>query len=204
MPVRFPVWLLVALQAPSTTPVDLLRRVEERAQKTTSLMAEFEQTYQSAALGRELKERGTLRIKRPSRMLWEYAFPEKKLFVSDGKTFYFYVPSERQVVVREQSGERGVAMSLLAGGAGMLTQFNASFDDTGGARRLRLTPKAADPEVEHLLVDVDADARIVGLEVYDAQGNRSHFRFEKLRENVVLDDRLFHFEVPKGVSVVSG
>ena len=55
-----------------------------------------------------------------------------------------------------------------------------------------------------MLVDVDAQARIVGLDVYDAQGNRSRFRFEKLRDNIALDDRLFRFEVPKGVSVVTG
>jgi outer membrane lipoprotein-sorting protein len=44
----------------------------------------------------------------------------------------------------------------------------------------------------------------VGIEIWDAQGNRSRFRFEKLRENIALDDRLFRFEVPKGVTVIAG
>ena len=29
-------------------------------------------------------------------MRWEYAEPKEKVFVSDGKTAYFYVPGERQ------------------------------------------------------------------------------------------------------------
>jgi outer membrane lipoprotein carrier protein len=65
--------------------------VEERSRRTTSLVADFVQTYKSAALGRELVERGTLQLKRPGRMRWEYVHPEKKTFVSDGKSFFFYV-----------------------------------------------------------------------------------------------------------------
>mgnify|MGYP003694233875 CR=1 FL=1 len=36
----------------------------------------------------EVVERGTLAIKKPGRMRWEYKEPEHKLFVSDGKQFF--------------------------------------------------------------------------------------------------------------------
>ena len=60
-------------------------------------------------------ETGTVALKRPGRMRWEYETPEKKTFVSDGTRVFFYVPADRQVIVRQQAGERGVAMALLSG-----------------------------------------------------------------------------------------
>jgi outer membrane lipoprotein-sorting protein len=55
-----------------------------------------------------------------------------------------------------------------------------------------------------VLLEVDAGARIRSIEVVDVQGNRSHFRFQDVRENVGLKDKLFRFEIPDGVEVVSG
>lgn len=191
---------MLAPQAPATR--SLIERVEERTRHTVTLSADFVQSYRSAALGRELVERGTLRLKRPGRMLWSYEQPEKKTFVSDGQAFYFYVPEDKQVIVREQSGERGLAVKLLAGDAGLLSQFQANLEP--GGQRIQLVPKTPDPELERAFLEIDAAARIVGIEIWDAQGNQSRFRFEKLKENLPLDDKLFRFEVPRGVAVVAG
>ena len=52
----------------------------------------------------------------PRMMRWEYKNPEEKLFVSDGKTVYFYVPADRQVnkeAVRETLDDRIPLMFLL-------------------------------------------------------------------------------------------
>jgi outer membrane lipoprotein carrier protein len=182
----------------------LLRRVEARHRAAGTLTARFVQSYTSGLLGRTLVERGTVSIKSPGRMLWEYKDPEKKTFVSDGRTFYFYVPADRQVVIREQAGEKGVAALLLSGGEA-LGQFSVEARPaTAGLTRLRLAPRRADPEVEEVLLDVDDQARIHAIEVRDAQGNRSVFRFDSIREGVSLPDRLFRFAIPKGVEVIAG
>jgi outer membrane lipoprotein carrier protein len=183
---------------------ELLRRVEARHRAAGTLTAHFVQSYTSGLLGRTLVERGTVKVKSPGRMLWEYKEPEKKTFVSDGRTFYFYVPADRQVVIREQAGEKGVAALLLSGGE-VLRQFAVETQPGApGLQRLRLTPRRPDPEVEDVLLDVDDEGRIHAIEVHDAQGNRSVFRFDSIREGVSLPDRLFRFEVPKGVEVITG
>jgi outer membrane lipoprotein carrier protein len=194
--------LVAGLLAQPVSADGLARRVEERTRRTTSLVAEFVQSYRSASLGRELVERGTLELKRPGRMRWEYLHPEKKTFISDGKSFFFYVPGERQVIVREQSGEQGIAVRLLSGEGGILAQFDVAPDKDGS--RLRLTPKKPDAELERAFLEADADGRIVGIEIWDVQGNQSRFTFGKVRENVSLDERRFRFEVPKGVTVIGG
>ena len=84
----------------------LLLRLEQHHARTADLVARFTQGYRSGMLGREVTERGVVSIKRPGRMRWEYKDPEPKLFISDGKTFYFYVPADKQVIVSEQDERR--------------------------------------------------------------------------------------------------
>jgi len=190
---------------PSTPAEELARRLEQHHRAASDLTARFVQTYRSGLIGREVVERGVVSIKQPGRMRWEYREPEKKTFVSDGKTFYFYVPADRQVIVRDQAGDRGVPALLLSGQGNLLEQFEVGLETPPpGLARLRLVPRKPDPEIQKVFVDVDDAARIRAIHVFDAQGNLSRFDFADIRENVGLKDRLFRFEIPRGVEVVSG
>src|SRR5579872_187833 len=52
----------------------------------------------------ERTESGTLWLKKPGKMRWEYRSPKEKLFVSDGKDAWFYVPDDKQA--RKQSAKK--------------------------------------------------------------------------------------------------
>lgn len=181
----------------------LAQKIQAHHESVRDLKARFVQTYTSGLLGREVVERGTVAIKRPDRMLWKYEQPEPKTFVADGKTSYFYVPADRQVIVREATGERGVALQLLSGRSDLVGQFEIFAVDQA-PDRVRLIPRANDPETREVVITADAGGRIVRLEITDTQGNRSSFRFEDLQENVGLTDKLFEFKIPHGVEVVAG
>jgi outer membrane lipoprotein carrier protein len=184
----------------------VVRRIEERHGRTADLVARFTQSYRSGMLGREIVERGVLSIKRPGRMRWEYKDPESKLFVSDGKTFYFYVPEDRQVVVSEQDAERSLAARLLSGRGGLLDEFDASLEEPleEGVLRVKLVPRREQPDVAQAFVDAEPTGRIRSILLVDVQGNRTRFRFEGVRENTGLPEKLFRFEVPAGVEVIRG
>lgn len=199
----------LAFAAAAAPPPDVSRivaRVEAHHRRVSDLTARFVQSYRSGLLGREIVEKGTFSLKRPGRMLFEYREPERKTFVTNGRRVFFYVPSDRQVVVREQAGQRGIAMSLLSGEASILGQFEATLEDPGtpAGIRLRLVPRQPDADVERATLEVDAEGRITAIEIVDPQGSRSRFRFEGIRENVGLPDRIFDFEIPKGVELVTG
>lgn len=182
-----------------------VRRIEQRHRAATDLTARFTQTYRSGLLGQEIVESGRLALKRPGRMRWDYERPEKKTFVADGEDFYFYVPEDRQVIVRDQGGERGVALTLLEGSTPILEQFRVELESQlDGPARLRLTPLAPDPEVERVWLLSDDTGLIRSIEILDVQSNRSLFRFDELRTDRRLDEALFRFEIPKGVDVVRG
>lgn len=194
-----------AASAPASAAEALAQRIEQRHRSVVDLTARFVQTYRSGILGRELVERGTLSLKPPGRMLWEYREPERKTFVSDGTNFYFYVPADRQVVVREQAGDRGLLSRLLSGRGGIVGHFDVSLEGSPPGRpRLLLVPRKPDPDVERVYLEADESDRIRAIELVDTQGNRSQFRFEAIRENLGLPERLFRFEIPKGVEVIAG
>ena len=104
--------LLVAGAPPPAADPDpslaeaLVGRIETRHARTRDLVARFVQTYRSGLLGRQLVERGVVSIKRPGRMRWEYEEPEEKLFLSDGESFYFYVPEEQADVLKRTGDAR--------------------------------------------------------------------------------------------------
>jgi len=196
----------LAAAAPSRDAQDavaLARRIQQRHHDIRDMKARFVQTYASSMLGREVVERGTLALKPPGRMRWEYEQPEKKLFVSNGKSAYFYVPEDKQVITFDATGDRGVAVQLLSGRSDLLTEFQV-FAVPGLPNQLRLVPKDKEAEIREAVIEAEASGRIRRLEILDLQGNRSEYRFENVQENVGLSDSLFEFKVPKGVEVVAG
>ena len=184
----------------------LVKRIETRHARTKDLVGRFVQSYRSSLLGRELVESGIVSIKRPGRMRWEYKDPEEKLFISDGETFYFYVPEDRQVIVQQQDEQRSLAARLLFGRGDLLEEFEATMDEPWeeGVLRVRLTPRKDDAELERAYIDVEPDGLVRAILLEDIQGNRTQFRFEELRENTGLSDGLFRFEIPPGVDVIRG
>ena len=194
----------VGVPAAAETPAEaLLRGVEERNQRTADLTARFVQSYRSGMLGHEIVESGSVSVKRPGRMRWEYEEPEVKTFVADGQSFYFYVPADRQVLVQSQAGQRGVAVTLLSGGGSLSAEFQAELP-AGSEGRLRLTPREPDPDVREVLVDVGPAGEILAIEVLDVQSNRSRYEFHDTKINVGLPESLFSFDIPEGVEVIEG
>jgi outer membrane lipoprotein carrier protein len=184
----------------------LLQKLEQHNAAMTDLVARFTQSYRSGMIGREVSERGIVSIKRPGRMRWEYKDPEPKLFVSDGRTFYFYVPADKQVIVSEQDEQRSLAARLLSGRGGLAEEFTASLESPleEGVVRLKLVPRREQAELERAFVDLEPSGRVRSIQLDDVQGNRTRFRFDGVRENTGLRDELFRFEVPKGVEVIRG
>jgi outer membrane lipoprotein carrier protein len=196
-------------QAPShsrLTPAsaqEIVAAIDARHRGLRDFEARFVQVYRSGVLGQEVIESGSLRFKRPGRMRWEYRKPERKLFVCDGARYYFYVPADRQVIVRVRGGDQGLAFRLLSGEIAIAREFTPVVEQAGpDTTRLRLTPRRPDAEVQSIVLDVDSAFRLRALEIRDLQDNVSQFRFEDIRENRGFADGDFRFEIPAGVEVL--
>src|SRR5262250_2056980 len=82
-----------AVRAQDVRP--MAHAVDEHYNRLRSLQSDFTETYRGAGVDRI--ESGTLWLKKPRKMRWEYRSPKEKLFLSDGRDAWFYVPGERQV-----------------------------------------------------------------------------------------------------------
>ena len=85
----------IATASPAPDVHAVAQAVDERYNHLRSLQAEFTEIYRGA--GMERTESGTLWLKKPGKMRWEYRSPRDKLFLSDGKDAWFYFPGERKV-----------------------------------------------------------------------------------------------------------
>jgi outer membrane lipoprotein carrier protein len=184
--------------------------VQRRYDQVRDFTADFEHSYEGGVLKKKLVERGTVLVKKPGMMRWTYTSPEKKEFVSDGRTLYSYVPQDRQVVVSTvpAADEASSAAMFLAGKGDIRRDFGAAFAPVPGLAAsdvaLELVPRTAQRDYERITLVLDrASLQIRRLVTTDSQGGTSTFVFTKLRENVGLPDKAFAFTIPRGVDVVT-
>src|SRR5579864_2576055 len=105
MPLLFVVIALV-LSPNTSLAKEIVSQMEFRYRQAQTLQATFLERYSEG--GRVVRtEAGTAYFRRPGKMRWEYERPEKDVFLVDGKTAWFYVPSDHTVtrVPARQSGD---------------------------------------------------------------------------------------------------
>ena len=184
------------------------RALQEKYDRVKDFTADFSHTYEGGVLQRKSTERGTVQIRKPGRMRWEYTAPEKKTFVSDGVKMYSYVPADKQVIVSDvpSADEATTAVLFLAGKGDLLRDFNVSYVETTvpGGLALRLDPRRKQRDYDWLIVTVDsATLQIRALTAADQQGGRSAFSFTNYRENIGVADNVFAFKIPRGADVIT-
>jgi outer membrane lipoprotein carrier protein len=187
---------------------ELAQAVQQKYDRVKEFTADFTHTYEGGVLKKRAIERGTVQIKKPGRMRWEYSAPEKKTFVSDGRKVYSYIPADKQVVVNSvpPDDEATTAVLFLAGKGNLARDFKVTYAEGGteGTWALRLDPKQKQNDYDWLLLGVDAKTlQIRSLTAADQQGGRSTFQFSNYRENTGIPDSVFAFKIPRGVDVIN-
>jgi outer membrane lipoprotein carrier protein len=185
-------------------------KVDQRYNHLQTLEAQFSETYSGAGMTR--KESGTLTLKKPGRMRWDYDQPRPKMFLTDGTTAWFYVPGERQVrrAPVKQLDDLRSPLRYLLGKTKLEKEFVSLAIDTDvkpvnpGDIVLRGIPRGMQERVAQTLVEVTPEGLITRIEVEELDGSVTEFRFLQQRENVQLPDQHFRFTPPPGVEVVQG
>jgi outer membrane lipoprotein carrier protein len=199
---------IVNAQAPAAT--ELAQALQHKYDTIKDFSADFVHTYRGGLLRRETVERGRLLVKKPGKMRWEYTTPEEKLFVADGVKVYTYIPQDRQVLVNPlPANDQATSPALFLAGRGSLVRdfvasaAEAPADVPPGTRALKLMPKTPQAEYETIVLAVDPQSLALrALVTVDPQGGTSTFVFTNLKENVGIADKMFVFNIPRGVSVV--
>jgi outer membrane lipoprotein carrier protein len=192
--------LLVAA-APAAAPdpaTDLARRVQAYYEATRDLEAKFQQTYTYAGFGRRQVSSGTLRVKKPGMMRWDYEKPTAKTIAVKGSRLVQYEPEERQAYVDEKfdASAMSAAVTFLLGKGDLAREFNLASGEGG---TLLLRPKEPDPRVESITLSVGPSGEVTATRVTDGAGNVNEVKLTNVRRNPGLPESAFEVKLPKDV-----
>jgi len=192
----------------------LARAVDAHYNHLRSLESDFTEIYRGD--GPDRVESGTLWLKKPRKMRWEYRSPREKLFVSDGEAVWFYLPAERQLrktTLRKLDNWRSPLAFLLGktklenelrGLSKVVDQSPLEPGDT----LLRGVPQSVvsqnQAQVSEVQLEITPADQIVRIVLMQSDGATTEFRFAGWKENVELNDSRFRFTPPPGVETVEG
>jgi outer membrane lipoprotein carrier protein len=215
--------LIAALVTPTTVSAQdvdartVAAHVQAFYDQTDTFQARFHQTYYSRLYGRYERSSGTMVIDKPGRMRFDYAAPNGKVIVADGRKLTMWEPGDDgrgpgqyMTSEMERSALPG-AFSFLTG-QGRLEQdytFRLLNARAWGWRGdvLELTPRNPDPRYRRVILFVDADPSRRGvvhrLRIDDHEGNRNKFDMTSMRFNRSVSTQSFAFRPPVGARRVS-
>lgn len=183
---------------------DLAQRVDRHYDQLHSLKAGFREDY--AGMGMARSESGTLYLRKPGRMLWQYENPAGKIFLLDGKYAWLYTRGDAQVQripVKEIDDLRSPLRFLL--GRTQLEKELTGLKLAGagnGFYTLTGLPRGQENRVTRLSLTVTAEGAISKIEVVEVDGATTHFTFTDEQPNTPIPAAIFHFAPPPGVPVV--
>jgi outer membrane lipoprotein carrier protein len=196
---------LAAADAPDDA-AKTLDAVQKRYDSVQDLRASFAQTSFSAALGKESEARGTVVVKRPGKMRWEYAKPDGRVIVLDGSAIRIWSPAEKQLQIAPLSAENvsPTALGFLMGQTVLRDSFDVKpVSEPGRSERGLLLHPKSDAGFESLTLWLDPKTlQLRESTVVDLFGNRTRVRFEGIAENAGVEPASFEFATPAGADVI--
>jgi len=200
--------IAVALQAEDVRP--LARAVDDHYNHLHTLEADFTEIYRGD--GAERVESGTLWLKKPRKMRWEYRSPKEKLFVSDGQAVWFYLPAEKQVrkTSLKKLDDLRSPIAFLLGKTKLeneLQGLSQAVDQSplgAGNTLLRGVPPAMGDQLSEVQLEINPADQIVRIVLQEPDGATTEFRFAEWKENLPISESQFQFTPPPGVETVEG
>ena len=193
----------------ATSAPELLARIQKFYDSTKDLHARFEQQLESQVGGNK-KASGEVWLKKPGKMRWDYAAPEKKLMVADGQVLWVYEPEDEQAFKQElKASTLPTQVAFLVGQGKLSDEFEATIVPADklkipeGDVVLKLVPKIATAAYRHLLFVVDPrSGQVKQTHIADQQGGWNRLFFSDVEINRGVGDGKFKFSPPKGTRIL--
>jgi outer membrane lipoprotein carrier protein len=141
----------------------------------------------------------------------EYRKPEERLFISNGKTLYSYLPLDKEVTeekVKDSSSDLTPMMALI-GRSGLRNEFK-DFTEIKTPpplfprdRIIRLTPNRKNEDLASIEIEVNPTNYLIDrIVVLGTDKSRNEFIFNKIEINMNIPASRFEFTPPPGTRQV--
>jgi outer membrane lipoprotein carrier protein len=183
----------------------LIHKVDDHYNHLNSLRAHYTEHY--AGMGMDRTESGTLLLKKPGRMRWNYDQPVGKVFVLDGKYAWFYTPGDTQTqrVPAKQLDDLRSPLRFLLGHTQLQKELdNLTVTPNGAGYKITGVPKGMSQRVKSLTLGVTSNGTIEQMQIEELDGSVTDFAFSGIEENIPVKSEDFIFHPPAGVTIVNG
>ncbi len=224
LPLAIVALLLAAALVPSS-PGEAQQRVDARTvagrvqsfyDQTRTFQASFHQTYYNRLYDRYDRSHGQLAFDKPGRMRFDYARPNGKVIVADGRELTMWEPGDEGgpgQYAKTEMARAAIpgAFSFLVGDGRLEDDYRFRLLNARGygwnGHVLELRPRRPDPRYRRVLLFVDAHPDRLGvvhtIRIDDHEGNRNKFQLRQMRFNRELGGRMFAFTPPAGARRMS-
>lgn len=196
--------IIPAQTSGTLTAHQLAQRVDRHYDSLHSLKANFTESY--SGLGVRRTESGTLLLRKPGRMRWDYSTPAGKIFLLDGKYAWFYARGDAQVqrMPAKELDDLRSPLRFLLGHTDLEKEMDSLSLAPAANGEFTLTgqPKGQEQRVARLTLTVTAAGLITGIEVEETDGALTRFMFTNEQPNAPVPADAFQFTAPMGVPVV--
>jgi len=202
-----------AFASPSVTSPpsieDYVRRFERNYHALRSLEADFKQSY--FAWGNRRVESGKVYLAPSGKMRWVYDQPETKIFLSNGKQLFLYVPAEKQLTISSLHDvqDARVPLDILLSHLPLSRVFSRvefagqALKAEPGDRVIRGYPKAKySKDYRSCLIELTPGFNVRRLVVFYPGNSTMQFTFRHIERNKPIDPALFVFTPPPGTEVI--
>jgi len=150
---------------------------------------------------------GTILVKRPGMMRWDYEKPERQIIITDGKTLWIHRPEENQVLIGRAPYFFGDGK-----GAGFLSdiklirrKFTILLEKTGDVKYhvLKLLPGKKTIDFKEVVLSISKKTfDVVQIVTYNAYGDETRIELSHIAFLKNPDDSMFSFMIPEGTDVL--
>ena len=200
----FAMLLVPAASAADVDVTKTLKGIEDRYNHIQTLQVNFAETY--TLRGRKLPaEKGTLFLRKPGRMRWQYTAPAGKLFVSDGDFIYSYFPDQNRAEKNKfkETEDLRAPLAFLLGKLDFQKDFREFIAKPQGADAfITAIPRSDKLPYTEVSFLVAPDSTIKQLTVKGQDGSVYDFSFDSEKKNPQVADAMFRFTPPPGAEFV--
>jgi outer membrane lipoprotein carrier protein len=200
--------LTLAAEAGELTPKEKAAKLQAAYDRTTSFTADFSQITSMKLSRRERHGQGSLLIKKPGLMRWDYQEPDHQVLINDGEIMSMYFAGAEQMIIMpaKEYLQSDVTYAFFAGTGNVLRDFEISAvgEDycCGTPPDLRLTPKQSHPQVDYLYVWLNENFLISRMQIADHYGSITDLTFTNIKLNLPVDLERFKFVPPVGTEII--
>ncbi len=183
-----------------------LELVEKKYDSITDYRAEFEQKTVLGMAGQTVHGSGVVYIKKAGKIRWEYTTPEPQVFIMDGRSFWLYLPEEKQVMKDDYSVvPEHILIDLFSEKVDIQKNFNVlsvEYPEVTSDIVIKLEPLSETPSIKNITLYVERNKHYIQKTIIEDEfSNTTIISFSKITVDSGLDDKLFRFVPPEDVEI---